>query len=220
MGPIIGQNLADTMHRRIEASPHKTALLRKRHGVWTSVTWREYQARVFEIAHALQAQGLRPGDRVAILSQTRPEWAYCDFAVLSLGAVTVPIYPSVTADDVHFILKDSGARVIFVEDGVQRAKLESLVQQLPALEKVISFDSPSPEKGMGLSTWVSEQKKSLVNEQEAMAEWRTAARLIKADALASVQLRASSRPMPSQLLFTPQAPREFPKAPSSRTRTF
>lgn len=114
----------------------------KRDGTWRSITYREVEQRVARAAALLDLWHLAPGDRVAILSENRPEWAIIDYAALALGAVVVPIYPTLPPDQVAVILKDSGARVIFVSNAVQADKVSAIRDQLPKLERVISFDPP------------------------------------------------------------------------------
>ena len=86
----------------------------KRDGVWQEIAWQTLAARVAAISHGLLALGIAPGDRVAILSENRPEWAVADFAALAARAVDVPVYPTLTARQIHYLLKDSGARAVFV----------------------------------------------------------------------------------------------------------
>src|SRR5947207_11206370 len=98
----------------------KEACLRfKQGGVWKSLTWLETLAEVQLLSEALKKVGIGFSDRVAILSSTRYEWTLLDLAILSLGAVTVPIYQSTLSNEVEFILHDSESRVIFVEDSSQ-----------------------------------------------------------------------------------------------------
>src|SRR5712692_3996230 len=89
------------------------AVKSKRDGQWVDVTLPEFRDTVRHFANGLRLLGVKPGDRVAILSENRPEWAMADFATLALGAVTVPIYPTLTAEQTAYVLRDSVARVIF-----------------------------------------------------------------------------------------------------------
>ena len=92
---------------------------------WLSLSWEEYRSLVESLAAGLQSVGVRKGDRVAILATTRIEWAALDLAILGLGAVTVPIYPSSTADDVAFILSDCHAKIFIVESLEHLKKIEA-----------------------------------------------------------------------------------------------
>src|SRR5215469_13652032 len=86
----------------------------KRGDDWAAISCGEFYADVIDVAAALKSWGIRKGERVAILSENRPEWAITDFACLGLGVVDVPIYPTLTAEQASYILRDSDARVAFV----------------------------------------------------------------------------------------------------------
>ncbi len=96
--------------------------------------------RVVAVAGGLRRWGIGHGDRVAILSENRPEWTIADFASLLLGAVTVPIYATLTGEQTAYILRDSGARVIFVSSEMQLRKVLSVRDQT-ALEKLVVMDA-------------------------------------------------------------------------------
>ncbi len=93
---------------------------------WREVTWAEMERSVLETAAGLVELGLRPGDRVALLSATRPEWMEIDFAILSCGAVSVPIYPSNLAAECGYIVANSESSIAFVENPKQRAKIDEV----------------------------------------------------------------------------------------------
>lgn len=103
----------------------KTALLYKVRGKYQQVLYRDLLHRVHEVAAALLSAGVSPGDHVAIMSENCPEWAYVDWAVLSLGAVTVPLYPTLMPEQIGHILSDCGAKVVIVGD----AKLSERVKE-------------------------------------------------------------------------------------------
>src|SRR5205085_4200025 len=104
-------------------------------GQWVGISARQLYSRVVTTARALAQWGVRKGDRVAIMAENRPEWAVVDFACLALGIADVPIYPTHTADQAAFILKDSGARVAFVSSQEQLEKLRTVLEQT-AIEKI------------------------------------------------------------------------------------
>ena len=89
---------------------------------WVSISSSELYRNVVGLSRALESWGIRKGDRVAILAENRPEWTMTDFAILSLGAVSVPIYATQTAEQTAFILNDSGVRVIAVSTQAQLEK--------------------------------------------------------------------------------------------------
>lgn len=109
----------DTCIRRLlelcETNPHIVLYSRPRNYEWISVTAGEFAREVFDVAKGLIAAGIEPGDRVAILSNTRYEWALVDFAIWAAGAVSVPIYPTSSLHQIQWILEDSGAKLAFTE---------------------------------------------------------------------------------------------------------
>jgi long-chain acyl-CoA synthetase len=113
-------------------------------GSWSDVTCAQVASQVRSAALGLIAKGVQPGDRVAILSATRYEWPIIDFAILSIGAVTVPIYETSSAEQVKFVLSDSGAVTVFAESDEHAGKIEQLRDELPALRKVLRIDGTGP----------------------------------------------------------------------------
>jgi long-chain acyl-CoA synthetase len=119
----------------------KPAALRyKQGGRWLSFTHAEVQERVVHASLGFRELGLGPGDRIAILSENRPEWAIADFATLLLRALDVPVYPTLPAKQIDYILRDSGAAAICVSTAAQLAKIREIRPGLPALRSVIAFD--------------------------------------------------------------------------------
>jgi long-chain acyl-CoA synthetase len=106
---------------------------------WQPLSARDIYQRVINTAHALQTWGIRKGDRVALLSENRPEWAISDFACLLLGAVDVPLYPTLTAEQSAYIIKDSGCRVAFVSTADQLRKVQSIKAET-GLERIVVMD--------------------------------------------------------------------------------
>ena len=129
------RTLADVFRLSLERSPRPACYLRKIGGDWTPVASAQVERDVLACAAALAGRGIGRGDRVAILSYNRYEWAVADWACHLLGAPTVPIYNTLPADQVRYILQDAGAKAVFVENPEQAAKVGSC----PA----IAFD-PAP----------------------------------------------------------------------------
>jgi len=107
---------------------------------WVSISSAEFYRNVVGVARALQEWGISQGDHVAILSENRPEWTIADFACLLVGAVVVPIYTTLTDEQVAYILCDSGARAVFVSTEKQLGKVNNIRHQT-AVEKVVVMDA-------------------------------------------------------------------------------
>src|SRR5512141_265589 len=126
------------------ASGKPDLLISKVGGVWTPIPAKDFGYTVRALSLGLNSLGIQPGDRVAILSENRPEWAIADYAILCAGAWSVPIYPTLPAQQIAPLLLDSGARAIFVSSLEQLGKILTIRARVPALEYVIPFDAKPP----------------------------------------------------------------------------
>lgn len=144
----------DTINTRFaEAArkyPDRPALSSKPSGskTWETLTYQNVADRVREVALGLCALGIEPGDRVAILSENRPEWAIVDLAALAAGAVSVPVYPTLPASQVAHILSDSGAKAIIAENAKQTAKVAQARESAPDLTIVVTLDDAAAKDGI------------------------------------------------------------------------
>jgi long-chain acyl-CoA synthetase len=116
---------------------------------WAEVSYEELGTIVRELSLGLESIGIRPGDKVAILSNTRPEWTYCDFGILCLGATVVPVYQTNSAEECQYVIDHSEARAVIVEDASQLAKIKEIRAELPRLEQVISIEPVDDEDAIG-----------------------------------------------------------------------
>ncbi len=124
------------------------ALQFKKDNRWHDIPHADLLQRVRHFALALRRLGVQRGDRVAILSENRPEWAIADYACLCLGATDVPVYPTLPAAQVRYILKDSGAVAVCVSSAAQLAKILEIKAELPSLRYVIAFDADATGEGV------------------------------------------------------------------------
>jgi long-chain acyl-CoA synthetase len=124
----------------LEKSLATPAYLEEQADDWREVSWTEAADRVEALGKALLARGVRHGDAVAVLARTRLEWLLLDWAIMSIGAVVVGLYPSNTATECAYILGHSEAVLAFVEDEAQSEKLASVRGELPALRDVLRFE--------------------------------------------------------------------------------
>ena len=134
------RTVAALWRRAVERDPAFPAFLVQDGEEWRPVGWDEAARRVRLVAAGLLDLGVRHGDRVAILSRTRIEWTLCDYALASIGAVSIPIYQTSSRKECAYLLRDSGARVLVCENAEQLAKTHGLDAELPALERVVAFD--------------------------------------------------------------------------------
>src|SRR5215813_11564486 len=129
---------------KVASSDKPDFLVSKVGGEWRPISASDFSYTVRALSLGLNGLGIQPGDRVAILSENRPEWAMSDYAILCAGAWSVPIYPTLPAQQIAPLLKDSGARAIFVSSLEQLGKVLTIRSQCPALEYVIAFDASPP----------------------------------------------------------------------------
>ncbi len=137
-------NIVSSVSAHAAESPDHVIFRRLVDGSWVDVTCAEAADQIRSVAQGLIAEGIQPGDRVAILSATRYEWPIIDFAILSVGAVTVPIYETSSAEQVRFVLDNSAARIVFAETDAHADTVEQLRGQLPELGKVLRIEGTGP----------------------------------------------------------------------------
>ncbi len=131
------RHLAEIFRGTVARYGDRPAVFWKIGSSWHNLTYAQTLEQVEGVASGLIGLGIQPGDRVALFSQNRPEWAIADFATLAIGATTVPIYATNTADQVAYILNQSGCRLVFVGDDDQRAVVESILDRCPLLERIV-----------------------------------------------------------------------------------
>ena len=135
--PQNDETLIHVFWERVKNTPDRPAILHKVNGVFRPVIWREHGRIVELIAGGLMNVGVQPGDKVAILSNTRPHWTWADIAILSTAAITVPVYPTLNPPEIDYLLRHSGASGLFVENSRQLQKVLS-VAALPEELKFIA----------------------------------------------------------------------------------
>ena len=132
--------LTDMLAKNVAEHGDQIGFRVRRGGQWQDVTWKEFGDQVAGVAKGLIASGVAAGDRVALQAKTRYEWTVIDFAIWTAGAVTVPIYETSSADQVAWILSDSGATAVIVESDEHAAAVESVRDQAPDLQSVYVID--------------------------------------------------------------------------------
>lgn len=180
-------NLGHLFHQRVQASHAKTAILCKEEGAWTGKTWADVEVQVYRIARALEKSGIEKGDRVAILASTSPQWTFVDFAIMTLGAVCVPIYPTVMPSDVQFIVQKAEVKWIFLEDEVQASKLGVAADSnLPRAHRIL-LAAKSNDGAMGFQEWLDLNAPTAHEVQKSDLEtWRLRAQTFDSSQLATL----------------------------------
>ncbi len=125
-----------------EANPRERALLHKQDGEWKAVSTAEWLEGARAVALGLEAQGVAKGDRVALLAENRVEWFVIEAGMQILGAVTVPIYPTLTAVQAGYIIRNSGARAVIASTADQQAKIASVRDEIPDAKDFFALDAP------------------------------------------------------------------------------
>jgi long-chain acyl-CoA synthetase len=151
---MANDTLAKVFSDRVERSADRPAQQFKRGGSWQTLTWRQVGDIVRELAAGLIALGRRKGDAVAILSNSRPEWVQADFAIFSVGGITIPIYPTYPPDLIQYIVNDAGVKTLIVEDAAQLAKVMEMRAKMEGLEQIVVMQGlESGQAGATLLTW-------------------------------------------------------------------
>ena len=175
------------------------ALRYKSQGAWVSISHAELLDRVHAASVGLGELGIVRGDRVAILSENRPEWAITDYACLTAGCTDVPIYSTLPARQIAYILRDAGAVAVFVSTAEQLAKIQEIRAELPALRHVISFDADATgDEVMPLSELL--ERGSAARAQHP--EWRERALQTGPDDLATLIYTSGTTGDPKGVMLT------------------
>lgn len=164
-----GENLVGPVYDI--AAKHPDSIVYRRRdadGTWSDVTAAAFADEVTDVARGLVAAGINPGDRVGLLSHTRYEWTLLDYAILAVGAVTVPIYETSSADQIGWILSDSGAVGIVVESGRHRELVEEVSGSLDSLKHVWQIDAGAVDELV--------RQGGDVFEDEVLNRWRAVGR--------------------------------------------
>ena len=180
----------------------KPAALRyKADGTWHDISHAELLVRVRRASLALQSMGFARGDRVAILSENRPEWAIADYACLMAGMADVPIYPTLPAEQMVHILNDSGAVALFVSTPEQAAKIARIRPDVPALKTVISFCAPAPQ-GCDLTMAELLARGEPLDTPEHAARWQRDALATQPHDLATLIYTSGTTGLPKGVMLT------------------
>ena len=173
----------------------RVVVMHRRAIQWISISSSEFYQSVVGVARALKEWGIQKGDRVAILSENRPEWTIADFACLLLGAVVVPVYTTLTGEQTAYILKDSGARIVFVSSDKQLLKVRN-IQNQTVLERIVVMDAAETAHAVQMQRLMHDGPK------ERDARFDSAARTVAADDLATIIYTSGTTGTPKGAMLT------------------
>jgi long-chain acyl-CoA synthetase len=186
--------------------PRPDLLGRCRGGEVDYVSASDLLERVRALNLALVSLGLTAGDRVALLSESRPEWLIADFAVLASGAVTTPVYPTLSAEQTEFILRDSGASMVFVSTAAQLAKTLAIASRLPALKAIVGMDVP-PDPGAvvpvhAMRDLIDEGHRQIVGGWGVAREYHERVKQVRPEDLATIVYTSGTTGEPKGVMLT------------------
>jgi len=190
----MAETLIDVFYSVVERN-HDQVMLYKQTVKWIPLSSRELYGNVIGTARTLAQWGIGKGDRVAILSENRPEWAVADFASLLLGAVDVPIYPTLTGEQTLAILQDSGARIAFVSTVEQLEKVLA-IKGRTAIEKVVVMDYVGIPEGIPMHRMMVNQDTGRDSEMDARGK------SIRPDDLATIVYTSGTTGTPKGAMLT------------------
>ena len=188
------------LFRRAISYDKNDAILSKKDGKYQPISSRELYRRVGKLHLALKQVGVSKGDRCALLSENRWEWSVTDFALMTAGAVSVPIYPTLTHEQILFMLEHSECRVVFVSSLDQLEKIRKIWDKLPNLEGIVVFDRAP--KGDERIITVSKLIGSEPLSEEEIQEFETAMSRVEPDDLASLIYTSGTTGTPKGVMLT------------------
>jgi long-chain acyl-CoA synthetase len=190
-----------SLHRAVsERLGPRVALRHKRHGRYQDLSWRDYRRQADWAAAGLIDLGVRPGDRVAMLSENRYEWLVADHAILSTAAVTVPMHAPLSAKQVGYQIGHSDAKGVLVSNQEQASKVFEAIEELPKLEFLVSFDLITPRGPISGLTW--EGLKHRGRHGEAIEDMEAREASLGRDDLATILYTSGTTGNPKGVMLT------------------
>lgn len=180
----------------------RCALKVKREGKYCDISWLEFEDKVKNLAYGLLALGLSPGDKVGLLSENRPEWAYSDLAALSIGCADTPLYPTDVANQIGYILADSDSKIVIVSNRDQLDKILAIRPRAPALRKIIVMDPEPGVEDKDIISFDSVVRMGAENASKVRPEFESRLQSAKKDDLVSIIYTSGTTGEPKGVCLT------------------
>ena len=194
------KNLAEMFFSTAERLGERTAYMYKPENEYLSINFNQAKEIVENVAAGLASLGVSAGDKVALLSPNRYEWALSDFAILSLGAITVPIYPSLTSEQIEYLLYDSETLVVLCSDPEQYGKVEPIRSKCPQLKTIVLFDAAEATEQFLTLDKLQEQGKEFLTKNPGFVEKEV--KKVTADDLATIIYTSGTTGEPKGAMLT------------------
>lgn len=135
--------LVDILPHQLENNPKPDAICGKKEGKWIRFSTQQVIEEANRVSLGLLAQGIGPGDKVALISSNRPEWNFIDLGILQIGAINVPVYPTISSEDYAFIFNDAEVKLCFVEDEELYGKVKAIKERVPSMNGIYTINQVS-----------------------------------------------------------------------------
>lgn len=168
------KRLFDIPYHQLNRYPKQDSLASKINGSWVTVSTQEFIDSGMQVSKSLISCGIEPDDKIAIISNNRPEWNICDLGILMCGAINVPVYSTIAPKDYEFIFNDAEVKICFVSDEILLEKVLEIKDKVPSLTRLVSFKKLDGVEffddfkllGKDVSTAEVEQRKSVIKEDQ------------------------------------------------------
>jgi len=179
--------------------PKPELLKSKAGGAWRAISTEEFGRRVRLLSLGLRVLGFKPGDKAAILAESGPDWIVADFAILCAGGITVPVFPTLPAEQVRYLLDDSGAAAVFSAGGILREKVSAIRPQLPGLKWPIFLGEGRASDGLSLDEVMTAGARAEADDPGA---FERAALAVSPEDLASIIYTSGTTGRPKGVMLT------------------
>lgn len=188
------KRLFDTVYYQKETNPRADALGAKENGKWITHSTDEFISQVNKVSRGLLAMGIKPGDKIALISNNRPEWCIVDLGILQIGAIDVPVYPTISKEDYRYIFNHAEVRLCIVSDEELLGKVREIEAEVPTLMGVYTFN-----KIEGAKHWTDITALELQTQQDEVEKLK---KEIKSDDLASIIYTSGTTGTPKGVMLS------------------